>query len=56
MQEKDYYQILGVARNANAEELKKRIEKKHFNITRIKIQMILVQQKNLKRLPKHMKF
>ena len=56
MEKRDYYEVLGVAKNATAEEIKKAYRKKLSNITRIRTPETKRLRKSLKRLPKHMKY
>ena len=49
---RDYYEVLGVDRNATAEEIKKAYRKKPFSITPTKTPEIKKQKRNSKRLPR----
>ena len=46
---KDYYKILGVDRNADANAIKKHTENWQKSIIRIPIRRILLQMRNLKK-------
>jgi len=54
MSKRDFYDILGVDKNASEAELKKAYRKVATNITLIKTQMMLVRKKSLKKPQKHM--
>lgn len=49
---RDYYEVLGVDKNANADEIKKHTGKKPFSITPIKTPVIRRLKKNSRRLPR----
>ncbi len=53
---RDYYEILGVARDAGKPDLKKAYRKQAINIIRIKIQTIKQLKINLRKRLKPMKF
>lgn len=50
MAKRDYYEVLGVDKNASEDEIKKHIEKLLLNITQIRIQVTNLQKRNSKRL------
>ena len=53
MQKRDYYDVLGVSKNANAKELKKAYRKLAVQYHPDKIQETKQQKKNLKKRQKH---
>lgn len=55
MAKRDYYEVLGVSKNASADEIKKPTENWPFSITRIKIQIILKPKTNSKKQLRHMR-
>ncbi len=56
MSKRDYYDVLGVSKSASDSELKKAFKKLAMKYHLIEILMMILQPKNLKKLPKHMMF
>lgn len=53
---RDYYEVLGVNREAEEGAIKKAYRKLAKNIIRIRMQEMLRQSRDLKRLQKHIRF
>lgn len=53
---RDYYEVLGIDRNADAAAIKKAYRKLAKNIIQIRIRIIRRRSRNLKRLRKHTLF
>ena len=56
MSDKDFYEVLGVDRNASPEEIKKLTANSQLSIIQTKIQEMLMQKRNLKRFQMHLRF